>query len=145
MQLLDEGILREHAFAFLRARENVDCSRIGIDDRSRRDSNLRSDKRALHVAGGERLYSVGEKAGLPQWLRRSIGIERIDAVVLGSNEQDIVLAFAWNLDSAKVERLRVNIAIDLQGEQLAEMARAHRSRRELSLVQVGSRSRRVVL
>ena len=108
----------------LGASEHVERSARKVDDRCRGDADFRSNKRALRVVFRNRHGTTRfvEQAHLPQ--RRIIGtcrIEGVDAVVLGGDKKNVVLALARNIDCRKEERLREDRTVDFEGAQLAEL------------------------
>ena len=64
----------------------------------------------------------------------AIGIEGVDAIVLGDDEEDVVRALAGDAEIGHVKRLSVDVAIHGVAEQLSE----------LGGVDVGERQRRFV-
>src|ERR1700736_1198953 len=90
-----------HNVADLGASENVERSRLEVNHGRRSDSNFGANKRALGVVFGDGYQAARfvEEAHLPQ--RRIAGtscVERVNAVVLGGDEENIMLAFAGNFD-----------------------------------------------
>src|SRR5690348_5136154 len=103
-----------------------DIERAGfkVNDGCRGDANIGPNKRTLHdvfrwQGNAARLV---EKAHFPQ---RRIGgavrVEGVNAIVLGGDEQNVMHAFAGNLDRREEERLRVYRAIHLERADLAKL------------------------
>jgi len=64
-------------------REDVERSGRRVDDRRRRDADLRRDERAPRILGRHGRLAGSDQAATPQWFGgTSGGIEGIDAVVL---------------------------------------------------------------
>src|SRR5664279_2897156 len=96
----------------LGGRHYIDGVAGHVDDRSAGDSYLRHDIARVHVRGGQAGYAyVGvEEVDSPQRRGKTgVSIERIDAVVLGRHNHDVVNAVSGNCYLRHVERLRVNI------------------------------------
>src|SRR5437762_11126724 len=51
----------------------------------------------------------------------SVGVESVDTIVFGGDEENVVFAFAWDFDIRKIERLGVDVAVHFQGKELAEL------------------------
>ena len=78
---------------------------------------------------------------MPERCRRSaLGIERINTVVFGGHINDIVLSLTGNLQSRQVQRLSIDITIDSQGEEPAELSAIDIAWRELALLEICSRA-----
>ncbi len=88
-----------------------------VDDRRADDANLVFPERrtAADIAGRDggdpccRVYEnvVPKRSGV--WSQVAIGIEGIDAVMLGGDEHDIVRALAWNGESGHNQGLSVDM------------------------------------
>ena len=76
---------------------------------------------------------------------RIVGIERIDAVVVRRDIDDVPDADAGNVDSVDVQGLRVDLVVDGALEQLAELADVDVRRREDRLGEVRAGPLRVVM
>ena len=75
----------------------------------------------------------------------TIGVEGVDAVVLGGDEENIVRAFAWNFDVRHEKRLSVDGSIDFERADLAEALGIDFLGSENLLVESGTGARVVVL
>src|SRR5437016_5293845 len=62
-----------------------------------------------------------------------IGVEAIEAVMLGCNENHIVRVLAWDRDSVHVERLSIYLAIHRLREELPERVNVQSCGRQLRL------------
>ena len=74
-----------------------------------------------------------------------IGVEGIDAVVLGSNDRNIRLPAAFDGGLGDDQWLRVEIAINGARSQLTEAARLYVAGIELGFVEVCARAREVIV
>jgi len=79
-----------------------------------------------------------QEADVPERIDRRVGVEGIDAVVLGGDVEDVVGAFAGDGDMRDVERLGVDVAVHLQREPLAELGGTDSRRRERGFVEIGA-------
>jgi len=136
------------AFAFLGAGEDVKRSGLEVDDWSGRDANLWRDEEAAGIAFGERrnaLAGIGEIDVPERSGRSAVGVEGIDAVVFGGDEKDVVFAFAGNLEIGELQRLGVNVAVDFEGKEFAELCGIDVGRSEDFFVEVSAGASVVVL
>ena len=105
----------EHRAVFLSSGNDVERLRIGVDDRSARDPDVRRDH-AADVGGSARLGHDGgriEEADLPRrCCGETIGVEGIDAVILGRDVDDVVQALTGDGYVGDVERLRKDVSVD---------------------------------
>ncbi len=76
-----------------------------------------------------------EQRDLPQRRAAKIGVEGINAVVFGGDEDDVVRGAA-DCKSGQIKRLGFDSAIDGEGEEFAEVAGANGSRGEYRLAEV---------
>src|SRR5579863_1380820 len=74
-----------------------------------------------------------------------ICVKGINAVVLGGDIENIVHAFAGNVDIGKKERLRVHRAVNFKGPELAELLRVDVLRSEDFFIQRRAGSHVVIL
>src|SRR5580704_3789464 len=121
------------------AGQNIQRAGPGVDHRRGGDSDFRRNEETLRVGFGNRARVVLQEADLPQ--RRggiAVGVESVDAVVLGSDEEYVVAALAWDVDAGNKQRLGIDVAIDLEREQLSELLWVHVLGSQYSFVQVGS-------
>src|SRR5271170_798429 len=115
--------MRDH-----RAGENIQRAGFCVDHWSRGDTDFGLDEWALDIVRGnesDAAFSI-EETDLPQ--RRvggAGGIEGINAVVLGGDEEDVVEALAGNFDSWNEQRLGVNCAVDSEGAEFGEQFRVN--------------------
>src|SRR5271170_7768926 len=110
-------LVRRQPVPLLGPCQNVQSSSVRIDHRRRRNSYLLGDKGAFNVIFRNSRDTLPQKIRPPE--RRSglaVGVEGIDAVVLGRNKEHIVPALARYLQSCEEERLRINVSIYLQRE-----------------------------
>ena len=106
------------------AGEHIERSGLDVDDGSGRDADFRPNKRTLHHVFRERndAARLVEEADFPERrIARAVGVEGINAIVFGGDEEHVVFALAGNLDAGKKQRLRVDRAINLERAQLAEL------------------------
>ena len=83
---------------------------------------------------------------MPERSRRSaVSVKGVDAIVLCGHKENVVLAFARDIDVGNVERLRVDVAVHFKGEQPAELRGVDVCRRQNSLVQIRTGARVVEL
>src|SRR4029077_17090632 len=75
----------------------------------------------------------------------ALGIERIHAIVLGCDKDDVVLTLARYREIRHQQRFRINIAVHRLRKQLAEPGRTYSSGGEDRLVGIGSRPRHVIV
>jgi len=75
----------------------------------------------------------------------AVGIEGIDSVVFGRYEQYVSCAFSRNLNVWEVERLSVDVTVNVKRKQPAELVRIDVFGSETSLVEVRSRPGVIVL
>ena len=111
-------------------------SRRARDDRGGSNPDFRADLIAATIVG--RRLSRFERPYVPN---RSTGvsIEGIDAVMFRRHDEQIV-STAFRADRRKIQRLRVDLAVDGDGEQLAEASGVYVGSRENRLcgVQAGA-------
>src|SRR4029077_7026081 len=104
MQLLPENPFA--VFGFAGAGESVKCFARQIDHRCGGDTNVRLNERAKNVAignGGDIFLRV-DKTYLPKRLGGSrIGVEGVDAVFFGGDEDDVVRALAGDFELADIQ------------------------------------------
>ncbi len=138
METLHEARHTERA-AFAGAGEDVERAAREIDDRRGRDADFGMNERAEDVASVECADAAWlQEADVPETFAAGVGIEGVDAVVFGRDVEDVVRAFAGDRDARYVERLGVNVAVNIQRVQLAESARGDRGGREDGFVQIGA-------
>src|SRR5712672_4302939 len=142
--------------------DHVECARRWVDHRcagdadDRNDVDLVADVCAVHHAGAWSGTVRGvEKSDAPKWGsigggRIAIGIECVNAVVLGGDEYHIVLGASLGCAgthgySRKIKRLRVNVAVHRVGEELSELTGTHIGWREGSFTGVGAGARDIVM
>ena len=129
------------------------CGRI--NDRRSRDPNKRIDVGGAQVAVGDCGRAAGcavgrvEKRDLPEWSGVGaavvVGVEGVDAVVFGSDEDDVVGAFAGDRDVRHVERLSVDLRVHGLREKFAEGGGIYVCSGEDGFVGVGAGARVVVV
>ena len=76
-------------------------------------------KKQLGVPLGDRSDAVAGigKVHLPERsCRRTVGVEGVHAVVFRGDEENVVFAFAGDVDIREVEGLGVDVAVHFQGE-----------------------------
>ena len=102
-----------------------DIQSIGgvIDDRRSSNPDFRNDVARTHVAIGHGRTAIHDEAYLPQRSPARIRIERIKAVVFRSHVQHVMHALAGDRDSRHIQRLRIDVAIHWQREELPERRR----------------------
>ena len=120
MQALVISGRKQHARA-PGAGQHIEGAALRVDDRSRCDADVGGDEGALHIIRRDRGFPVFNKAHLPQGRAVTVGVEGIYAVMLGHDEEHIVPALTRNLDPADEERLCVDLTINMQGEELAQL------------------------
>src|SRR5258706_7890896 len=114
MQTLDKG-----AAEFLGARDQVNGSGGGINDRSADDAHVSAEvpviaaTGARHVRIGRRHTICVQKTHLPVrgndgWIVR---IEGIEAVVDGGDDNNVVSSFAGDSDVRRYQRLGINLVV----------------------------------
>ena len=92
-----------------------------IDDGSGSDADFRRDLGAAVIVGWS--FTGLESPDLPEF-GASIGVECVDGVVLGGDDEQVVgRAVDWNC--GKIERLGIDGAVDFNSEQLAEGVEVH--------------------
>src|SRR5579864_6956377 len=127
MQML-KIFIRTNGVANHCPRENVQSARVHVDYRRGSDAYFGLDKWAFRVPRGDsRHAAIGiEKTDLPEWrITGTVGVEGIDAVVFGGDEDDIMFTFAGNFQRRHEQWLRVNGAINFEGAEFAELFRIH--------------------
>src|SRR5215831_4056097 len=106
----------------LGASEKVDGACGWVDDRSGGDSVFWFDNVAAQIPGGDDRFAGAEEVRIPErGGGAAVGIVGVDGIVLGGDEEEVVAAFAGNLDVSDQKRLGVDVAIDLEGEELAKL------------------------
>src|ERR1700733_2298139 len=75
----------------------------------------------------------------------AVSVERIDGVVLGGDEEDIVAAFPWYFHAAEKERLGIDISVHVQGEESSKVLNVHVAGRQFGLVEIRAGARVVIL
>ena len=73
---------------------------------------------------------------MPEGFGGTVGVEGIDAVVFRCDIEDIAEALAGDGDLGNIEGLRVDVAIDLEGEDFAKLGGIHVGRSESGFVEV---------
>ena len=131
----------EAARRVLDQRNEVHRLRAGIDHRRAGDAGAGDEVPAV--------VEVGARQGradvrVPEHGPGRVGVERIDAVVLGHDEHDVV-HLATDLQPRDEERLRVDVAVDRLRELLAEVDAAHVGGSERRLLRVVPRPAVVVV
>src|SRR5437899_11881104 len=124
---------------------NVGRARGGIDYRGSRDSDLRVDVAGLTGIGRRSSRDARPEEALRPVLdaRLRIGVEGIDAVVLGGDQNDVVRAGRYR-GVRDIERLRIDLGVHGAREQLAEGRTGHRGGGQGKLPAVLSGPLRVV-
>ena len=120
----------------------------GVDDGGWRDADFGCDEGALHVAVGEGSDAVGgvDEADFPEWgIVCAVGVEGVDAVVLGCSEDYAALAEAGDCERGDIERLGEDVAVDGAGVEFAEGAGVDVGRGEDCFVEGGAGAGVVVL
>ena len=79
-----------------------------------------------------------EHAVVPRARGRVVGVEGVDAVVLGGHEQDVVDLAVAHAHLADLQGLGIDLAVDRVAEELPEARRVDVLRRQRRLVQVGA-------
>ena len=77
--------------------------------------------------------------------RRIVGVERVDAVVVGRDVHDVADAETRNVHALDVQGLHVDLVVDGALEEFAELADVDVRRRQNRLGEVGARPGRVVV
>ena len=134
MQCLGGDAIRD------RCGDDVEIVADRIDHGSARDADFGDDVVAPRTdvrIAVDRPGAGRRQVALPVH-RTRVGVERVDAVVLGRDVDDIVRA-AGDRDLIHIQRLGKYVAVDGDGEQLAEGARADVARGESGLGGVLSR------
>ena len=133
----------------LRLGHDVESPGRWINDRRPGNSDFASNIAAFAGIVGRNSRHSGrriDEARLPQRRRAlSIGVERVDAVVLRRGIDDISETDPGNVHVGDIQCRRVHRAIQLPGEQLAEDRRIDGSRRQDGLVEVRARAEIVVV
>src|SRR5216684_3534322 len=148
VQPLFEIVGLKNAFAFLGSRENVKSSGLEVDDRSGSDSNLRGDEETAGIAFRERgntFAGIGETHVPERSGGSSVGVEGVYAVVFGGDKENVVFAFAGDFDVGKIKRLGVNVTVNFESEEFAELAGIDIGVSENFFVEIGAGTRVVVL
>src|SRR5579859_466415 len=128
--------------------QDIQRAALKVNDGRRGDANIGPNKRTLHgvFRWNGNAASFVEKAYFPQRrIAGVVGVEGVDAIVLGGDEQNVMRAFAGNLDRREEERLRVNRAIHLEGADFAKLFGIDVLGSEDLLVQRGAGAEVVVL
>src|SRR5690349_10428716 len=117
-----------------------------VDHRRCGDSDHRIDERAVNLASRNCSNALCRirKMRFPKRARLLAGIECIDTVIFGGDENYIVLPRS-NRNSRQIQRLCVYVAIDLEGKELPETARIYVGGRERGFMQVRPSASVVVL
>ena len=123
-------------------RDDVDRARGEIDHRRAEDSDLGNDVVAI-VDEGVRHRRPEADLPVGRGCRGIVGVECVHSVVHRRGEDEIARPARGDLDARNVERLRVELAVDLAREDQAERRWIHVRRGELRLVQ--HRARAVVV
>jgi len=119
VEFLDEGAV------LFGADQDVHGFGGGVDDGGWRDAYFGKDEGALYVAVGEGGGAVCrvEEAGVPErGVVRAVGVEGVDAVVLGGGEDYVALAEVGDGERGDVEGLGEDVAVDGEGVEFAEGA-----------------------
>ncbi len=145
----------EIAAVFFGGADEIHRVRGRVDDGSAGDADDRGDVGGADVAlrdgccAARRAVGGGEHAGFPERIRVGaavgVGIEGIDGVIFGSNEDDVVRAAAGDGDVLHIERLGVNLAVYGLRKKAAEIGGSDGGRRELRFVGIRARARVVVM
>src|ERR1700689_2731838 len=136
---------------FLAGGDHIQRTGIGIDDRRGGDANLRINHLSADVRARNGSNSVGwvDEAILPERVcvdaSIAVGIERIDAVVLRGNVDDVVLSLAWHGYALEFDRLRINLTVHGLTEQLAEACGIYVRGCEHTLVEILAGAKVVVM
>ena len=134
---------------FLRFRDDVQGPGLVVDDGSTGDADFGHHVTAFDdVNGGNSADSVGEigEPDVPVLAEAGVvGIERVDAVVLGGDEHDVATAPTGNVNIRHIQWLRVDVAVDRIREQPAERAGADIVRPQDGFVEILPRSRVVIV
>src|SRR5579862_3339571 len=100
MQLLNV-LVAGRAFMLLGSSQHVYSTGAYIYYRGRGDADLRRNQRALQIVCRDRRDTPRCEPGTPQ--RRGVAgclaVKRVDAVMLGGHDNEIMRAFARNVDS----------------------------------------------
>ena len=117
----------------------------GVDHRRGGDRDLRHHVLAYRVRGA-RGQSGGriDEAAPPQG-RRAVGVDRVDTAVLGGGEYDVERAQARQGQVRLHQRLRVGVAVEGEGVDLAERRRADIGDGERRFVEVLAGARRIAV
>ena len=108
-------------------------------------------QRVVHVAAG---VAGSQEAALPEYVAAAdVGVDGIEGVVFGGDEDDVVDAGrpAGRVDAVGDghagihQRLGVNLAVHRRGEQLPKRPRLHIGRRQLHFRGVDARTRQIVV
>src|SRR5581483_465160 len=114
--------------SFVREDIEIDRARSWIDDRRAGDAHFRRQVMVSAIAvaevvvghdGGNAEVGVPEQSAV--WSCVGVGIEGIDAVVLGGHENRVDRALAGNDQAGKIERLGIDMAIDGVSEKTAKV------------------------
>ncbi len=138
--------LREHAVLF-RARHEVHRAR-GLIDRSGADDADVVDEVAIGATGladvgALERQDVGRRirvGDLPQRRggRRIVRVERVDAVVVGRDVDDVADADAGYGHAGHVQRLSVDLVVDRALKELAELTDVDGGRGQDGLIEIGA-------
>src|SRR5262249_9063559 len=118
------------------------------------DADLGHDVRGDDVLGGgdggdpgRRVNETAlpEQAVVGRAAGPGVGVEGVDAVVLGGGEDDVERALAGDGEVGLVERLGVDVAVRRITEQLAEVGRVDVGGRQHRLLRVGPGDQPVVV
>ena len=148
MEPLHEGAV------LLRAGDEVDRLRGGVDDRRAADADA---PREVHVgATGLTDVGAGDRNDAGGGIRvvhepernrgRGVGgIERVDAVVVRGDKDDVAKAETRDVEPVDIQGLTVDLVVYRALEELAELADVDVGRRERRLGEVGAGSGDVVV
>ena len=95
----------------------------GVDDGCSGDADVGVDVTDVDVLVGDPGLVGSEKGDSPEVALRgvvAVGVEGVDAVLLGGDEEDVVDGVVGEGEGGEVERLRVDVADDGKAEELAE-------------------------
>ncbi len=73
------------------------------------------------------------------------GIEGVNGIVFGGDVEDVMAAFAGDFYAGEKERLGIDVSVDFEGEELAEVRRVDVARGEGGFDAIGALAGVVVL
>ena len=130
-------------------RDEIDRAGGRVDHRGVGDPDHRRDLVGAPVVGrdlpGGQDGRRGARGSVVPEDRAGVGVEGVEAVVLGRDIQDVVDALAGDRHAGHVERLGVDLAVDAVDAEQAERARLDVRRRQDRLARVQAVARGVVV